>query len=82
MAINGTAISPDAILLRRREVAAMIGVTERTVERWADEGLLQRVKISGTSRYRRADMEALAVPQNESSAETSHGPNLQPASRR
>jgi hypothetical protein len=58
-----TQISADAILLRGREVASMVGVTERTIERWGQEGLLARVRIAGTTRYRRADVEALADPQ-------------------
>ena len=61
-------VSPDAILLRRREVCELIGITPRTVTRWAHLGILQPVRIGGTTRYRRADVEALAARENESEA--------------
>jgi excisionase family DNA binding protein len=54
---NAAPITP--ILLRDREVAAMVGVSRRTVERWAKDGLLEQVRLGGCVRYRRSDLEAL-----------------------
>ena len=59
MSANAT-IHPDAILLRYREVAAMLGTTERTVQTWVRVGLLEPVRIAGSTRFRRSDVEALA----------------------
>ena len=52
--------SPAAILLREREVAQLLGVSRSTVARMADRGVLERIKLGGTTRYRRSDIEALA----------------------
>ena len=43
----------------------MVGVTERTVRHWREQGLLEPVVIGGSVRYRRADVEAFAAPSNE-----------------
>jgi excisionase family DNA binding protein len=38
-------------LLSQAEFAELIGVTARTVRRWARAGLIQEVRIGGTVRY-------------------------------
>jgi len=45
-----TASEPAARILRRREVAARLSCTMRTVDRWCAIGLLPRVKLPGFSR--------------------------------
>jgi len=42
--------APAARILRRREVAARLSCTMRTVDRWCAIGLLPRVKLPGFSR--------------------------------
>lgn len=56
----------EPILLRTREVAALTGVSPRTVEYWRERGVLEPVRIGGVTRYRRSDVEALAKsPKNK-----------------
>jgi excisionase family DNA binding protein len=50
-------------LLTDREVASLLGISRRSVHRWATEGLLRRVRIAGTSRFRIADVTALIQQQ-------------------
>ncbi|MFC7766596.1 helix-turn-helix domain-containing protein [Leucobacter soli] len=46
-----------------REAAALLGISTRTVARWADTGKLHPVTLpSGHRRYRRAEVEALVKP--------------------
>ena len=53
-------------LLDAREVAALLGVSERTVRRLAQDGVLARVRIGHrTSRYTRRSVLALIDPPNE-----------------
>ena len=47
---HANAPAPAARLLRRREAAARLSCTMRTVDRWCSIGLLQRVKLAGFSR--------------------------------
>jgi predicted DNA-binding transcriptional regulator AlpA len=42
--------APAARLLRRREAAARLSCTPRTIDRWARLGLLPRVRLPGFSR--------------------------------
>jgi excisionase family DNA binding protein len=50
------------------EVAAELRVTSRTVRRWANAGMIERVRLGGRLvRYRRESIEALIHPRNESS---------------
>lgn len=56
-------------LLSPREVADLLGVSERTVRRLAENGVLDRVRIGHrTSRYTRRSVEALTDPPRSSSA--------------
>jgi excisionase family DNA binding protein len=51
----------DAKYLRPDEVARLLHVSPKTVNRWADRGWLWcSVTLGGHRRYRRADVEALA----------------------
>jgi len=43
------------------EVAAIFRVTPRTVRQWTTDGVIDRIRIGGTVRYRRADVEALVT---------------------
>jgi excisionase family DNA binding protein len=52
-------------LLNTDEVAAIFGVRRRTVLRWAGEGLIPRVQIAGTTRYRAEDVERLITSAND-----------------
>jgi excisionase family DNA binding protein len=48
------------LLLREREVVALLGVSVRTVRRLVKEGELTKVRVSpGTVRYRLSDLESL-----------------------
>jgi excisionase family DNA binding protein len=48
----------------REEVAAFMGVTVSTIDRWVGEGRLQKYKIAGTRslRFKRADVMKLLEP--------------------
>lgn len=55
-------------MLTTDEVAAIVGVTPRTVRRWARDGMLPRVRIGGrVTRYRADDLADLLTshPYNE-----------------
>jgi excisionase family DNA binding protein len=54
-------------LLTRREVAAVFGVTAKTVTRWAAQGRVPTIRtLGGHRRYRAADIErALTSGTNE-----------------
>lgn len=59
-------IDPTTILLKRAEVAQKLRVSVRTVDRWADEGRIQRVRLAPKSiRFRAADVAALINPIND-----------------
>jgi excisionase family DNA binding protein len=47
-------------LLRQAELAELMGVTTRTVRRWARSGLIHEVRIGGAIRYA-ADAVSLAT---------------------
>jgi predicted DNA-binding transcriptional regulator AlpA len=47
------------ILLRKREVAARLACSERTVDREANCGRLTRVKVRGGVRYRGSEVEKI-----------------------
>jgi len=52
-------------LLTPTEVAHLLSVTPRTVQRYAREGRLARIKIGNRlSRYTRASVEQLIAPEN------------------
>lgn len=46
-------------MLNQREVAALFGVSLRTVATWRERGILVGTKIGGVLRFRRADVLAL-----------------------
>lgn len=46
-------------LLKKKELAAHLRVTTRTVDRWVALGLLAKVVIGGTVRFRLEDCQAL-----------------------
>lgn len=48
------------MLLTRREVADILGVTTMTIYRWDREGVLEGQRIGGVVRYRREDVGRLA----------------------
>jgi excisionase family DNA binding protein len=50
--------SPIGILYSTDEVAAFVGVTARTVQRWIREKKLPAVFIGGTYRVKREDLQA------------------------
>jgi excisionase family DNA binding protein len=41
----------DLRLYSRSELSEILGVSIRTVDRWADEGVITRIKIGGTVRF-------------------------------
>ena len=45
--------------LKSSEVIALAAISRRTLERWVADGTLPAVKVGGTRRYKRADVEAL-----------------------
>jgi excisionase family DNA binding protein len=45
--------------LRAREVAELLGVSERTVRRWIAEGTLPSTRIGGARLLAKADLERL-----------------------
>lgn len=51
---------PD--LLTPAEVATRLRVSRASVSRWAKDGVLKPIRIGGTLRFRRADVDALLVP--------------------
>lgn len=54
-------MSADAApLMSQTEVAEFFGVTTRTVRTWDRQGELHPIRIAGTLRYRRSEVEALA----------------------
>ena len=50
--------SPIGVLYSTDEVAAFMGVTPRTVQRWIREGKLPAVVVGGTYRVKREELQA------------------------
>lgn len=50
--------------LTRKEAAEHMRVSERTIDRWADDDLLQEYKVGGlqSTRFKRADLDAMVKP--------------------
>lgn len=55
-------------LLTVPEVADFFRVSESTVNRWRQTKVLPAVKVGGSLRFRRSDVEALLSPEPEASA--------------
>lgn len=49
-------------LLTPAEVASRLRVSRASVSRWAKDGVLKPIRVGGTLRFRRADVEALLAP--------------------
>jgi excisionase family DNA binding protein len=50
---------PEDRLLRKKEVAALLGCSTRSVEREASCGRLKRIKIRGGVRFRLSEINAI-----------------------
>lgn len=64
-------------MLTTPEVAALLRVSPRTVDRWALEGRLPRVQIARAVRYRADDIAALIAPINENDGAETTAPPLE-----
>lgn len=53
--------SEPSLLLTTRQVSRLLQVSERTVRAMADDGRLERVRVGGATRFRRADVDALVA---------------------
>lgn len=49
----------DEPLLTVNEVASLLKVSRRTLERWDEQNKLTAVRVGGVVRYKRADVKAL-----------------------
>ena len=55
--------STPAELITSGQAASLVGVTDETIRRWADQGRIRHVRLpSGQLRFHRADIEALVEP--------------------
>jgi hypothetical protein len=55
-----TALSySDRPLVTEQEVAALFMVAPRTVRRWAEAGVVTRIRVGGVSRYLREEIDGL-----------------------
>ena len=53
----------DSDLLSTSAAAAVLGVSDETVRRWADERKIRHVRLpSGHLRFRRSDLDAVLSP--------------------
>lgn len=55
------AIAVDDRLLTPAETAQRLGVSRRSVERLAERGVLERVKVLGATRFRASDVAAIVA---------------------
>jgi excisionase family DNA binding protein len=54
---------PDRTDLATGAAAELLGVSDETLRRWAEQGKVRYVRLpSGRLRFRRADLEAILVP--------------------
>ena len=54
----------DDELLTAPRVASILSVSDETVRRWADRGLIRSIRLpSGQRRFRRSDVDALLNPE-------------------
>lgn len=56
----------DKELLTSKDVATLFSVTQKTLHVWHKTGFLERVRIGGVVRYRRADVERAAQVKGKS----------------
>lgn len=56
--------------LTRKEAAEHMRVNVRTIDRWADDGLLTEYKVGGlqSTRFKRADLDAMVKPVTEAAS--------------
>lgn len=59
---------PSEPLLTAEEVAPLFRVTPATIYRWATDGVIPKVKVGGTVRFRRSDIEAVLTAPAEPKA--------------
>jgi hypothetical protein len=62
--------APPAVstpLLTEVEFADALRVTDRTVRRWAQQGIVSPIRIGGVKRYRAQDLDALIAAPREPS---------------
>jgi excisionase family DNA binding protein len=62
---DATNYTRDARLLRLREVADVLAVSERSVRRLCRAGLLPTVRLGGSVRFRYVDVQSLVERSNE-----------------
>lgn len=62
------AVTTEPDLLTVPEVAAFFRVSESTVNRWRRTQVLTGVKVGGSLRFRRSDVEALLSPEPQTGA--------------
>ena len=63
-AVPAPAVPDDRELMTAKEVRTIFGVTDKTLHVWNKTGFLERVRIGGVVRYRRADVERAAQVKN------------------
>lgn len=56
-------------LLTAQEVGDAFRVSPSTISRWRKAGVLDSIKVGGTLRFRRSDVEALLAPAPETEPE-------------
>jgi excisionase family DNA binding protein len=54
-------------LMTKAEAAAYMRVTPRTLDRWVKAGRLARYRVGSTTRFKRADLDALVKPDEPAS---------------
>lgn len=59
VAVVGAHDADVSPLLREREAADVLGVSARSLRRMASAGRVERVKVGGSTRYRRVDIDRL-----------------------
>jgi excisionase family DNA binding protein len=63
--------SSAPVLFRKSEVAAVLRVSVRTIDRYIRGGVLKRVKVGGSTRFALADVLKFVKRQKEEGGETS-----------
>lgn len=53
-------------LMTRKEVAKELRVSTTTVRRWTEEGVLKCIKVKGSIRYHKDEIEKLLTPKESS----------------